>query len=168
MSQAIIYTLNGPIPWPTPATANAPIRQAISYALRSNSAIAALVSTRIYPNSVPQTAALPAITYQVVSITRGHHLTATDGVNSARVRFVVCTKNVIDGEAIAEAVRQRFDGFTGALFTASGGYVAVVETLALDEADGYTEPQDGTGRPFNFTLLDYLIRYREPRPTYGS
>ena len=40
--------------------------------------------------------------------------------------------------------------------------------LALDEADGYTEPQDGTGRPFNFTLLDYLIRYREPRPTYGS
>ena len=146
----------------------APIRQAISHTLRTDTAIRDLVSARIYPNSVPQTAALPAITYQVVSIARGHHLTATDGVNSARVRFVVCTKNVIDGETIAEAVRQRFDGFHGTLSTSTGGSVAVVETLAMNESDGYTEPQDGTGRPFNFTLLDYLIRYREPRPTYGS
>ena len=168
MSSPVVYTFNGPIPWPKPPTADSPLRQAISYTLRTDTAIVALVSTRIYPNSVPQTAALPALTYQVVSIIRGHHLAATNGVNAARVRFAICTKNVIDGEAIAEAVRQRFDGYRGTLSTSSGGSVVVIETLAMDESDGYTEPQDGTGRPFNFTLLDYLIRYREPRPTYGS
>lgn len=151
-----------------PLTVPASLRQAISHALRSDPYILSLVSTRSFPNVVPQTAALPSLTYQIVSIVRGHHLTATDGVNRAVVRFGVCTKNLTDGETIAEAIRQRFDGFHGALSTSSGGSVVVIETLSLDEADGYTEPQDGTGRPFNFTLLDYLIRYREPRPTYGS
>lgn len=78
--------------------------------LDTNAAVGALVDGRIYPLRIPQNTALPAITYQLVSLTpralQGCHLP-----DDALVQVSIFAKSYEQTLALSAAVRQALDGY---------------------------------------------------------
>jgi hypothetical protein len=141
------------------------IREALTAALMTDPTLASLIGDRIYPLYVPQTAVKPALAWQLVSLSRKDNraLDSTNRINRARFALSGVSKDPGDTTAVAEAMRQILDGFTGLLGTWPD-VVTVVETIADGEQDFIEGPIDGTGRPTYRTVCDYVIRYREPLP----
>jgi hypothetical protein len=81
-------------------------------AITSDGTVAALVSTRVYPEFMPQGVTYPAITYQRVSTVRTQLLSGID--NFTQVRVVVdCWDSSYSGaKALADAVKNALDGVT--------------------------------------------------------
>ncbi len=132
--------------------------------LLGDATVAALVGTRVYPVRLPQGGTFPAITYQRVSqVPVGRPTSGPPSVVAARVQFDVWSLNRdgVDGyaaaRALADAVRQRLDGKTGAL----GSGLTVVQDVRLDaERDtGYDE----TGELYRISL-DFTAWYPETSP----
>ena len=65
------------------------IEEALYSKLTGDAGVAALVSTRIYPNVVPQDIALPAVAYQRISTVRDMAHDGPTGVAHARFQFTV-------------------------------------------------------------------------------
>ena len=87
------------------------VAEALATEMRSDSGISTLVSTRIYPLTIPQDAELPAITYQEVSSVPEH--------------------------VITDAVRILMQDFTGTFGGGSG--VTVSRIFWEDEMDMYEQ-----------------------------
>lgn len=73
--------------------------------LSTASGVTSLVSTRIYPLVAPQDAALPYVTYQVVS-TEAHNQLSGAAPSERKVVQINCISNTYaNAKAIAEAVK---------------------------------------------------------------
>ena len=84
--------------------------------LKNNPAVAAIVSTRIYPLVIPQDQTQPAIAYQVVSELPDYSHDGR-GNSDIRVQFT-CQGNGNDysgARTVARAVRNAFDSWPGAV-----------------------------------------------------
>lgn len=127
------------------------IEQGIHWHLKSDSGVAALVSTRVYPVLLPQNPTYPAITYQRIS---GPRVPIYDGPSTmAAPRFQIdsWSETYAGAKALAEAVREAMDCFHG---TMSPVTVGVCEIIT--ETDLY----DDEARVFR-VLQDYRILHRE-------
>lgn len=150
----------GPQQAVTPPIAAVSIRKAVAAALAEEPTIAALVGDRIFPLFVPlvETEEFPALTYQLVSLTRSRHLRGPNGLARARVQITCISRNTDDADALADAVRV-FDGFVGVL----GGIAVVVETILDDERDRKVDAGDNSQCPYILTYFDFVFRFREPK-----
>lgn len=63
------------------------IESALFTALTGNAGLSALISTRIYPDAMPQGATLPCIVYQRISTPRTQGFGSTQAVIASRPRF---------------------------------------------------------------------------------
>ena len=89
------------------------IEQSIRKILADDSTVAGLVSSRIYPQVIPQGASMPAITYQQVSCNREFN---HDGpADFADFRFQInCWSNTYtQSRSLADAVRAALNGASG-------------------------------------------------------
>ena len=133
----------------------ATIEEAIYAHLTGNSGVAALVSTRIYPLTIPQDIALPAIAYQRIS---GPRIAAHDGptgVARARIQITCQAPTYAAAKGLAMAVRQALDTFSGEV-TVSGNKVMVEAAMLANEWDGY---EVVTGQ--STVRVDFQILYKE-------
>lgn len=101
--------------------------------------LTALVSTRVYPDKIPQGATLPCLTYQRISTPREHaHDTSGIGTDLAHPRFQfnawATTKS--SAKAINEQVRAAMNGKRGTIATG----VSINSALSADERYRY-EPE---------------------------
>jgi len=82
--------------------------------LTGDSAVAALVETRVYPGILSEQATRPALSYQVVSQVEDQTLLGPhSGLPQMRIQ-VDCWANSYEGVvALALAVMERFDGYQG-------------------------------------------------------
>ena len=118
--------------------------------LAADGAVAALVSTRIYPLVLPQNPTLPAVTFSRVSGLRLHDIAGAAGRGMPRISFSSWAETYTGAQTLAAAVRASLNGFIGVLATIS----AVVRLE--NEIDLY---EDET---FVYRILqDYIINHTE-------
>jgi len=81
--------------------------------LRNDASVAAIVSTRIFPNLAPQNAAVPYVTYQLIS-TVPHNLLKGAAPSERKVFQVNCISNTyLQAKSIAEAAKTAINGTVG-------------------------------------------------------
>lgn len=78
--------------------------------LIADSAIAALVAMRIYPDRASQAAALPYVIYQEVSLVGGYDLSGSDGTERRRIQFDAYSASKADALSLITRVKLIFDG----------------------------------------------------------
>lgn len=122
--------------------------------LGNASAVSSLVSSRIYPQLLPQSPTLPALTYSQISAIRTYVLAGD--VQKARRRFQIdCWAATHKASAqLADAVRNTLSGFYGSM---SG---TQVHFITLDNEHDLFDEQAGTTGVYRITQ-DYIISHLE-------
>ncbi len=156
-------TLFAPTLFPEPSgaiTVASTLEQAIVSRIAGSADLVALIGSRIEPHDVPQGGndepSYPCVVYRIVSDVHDHNLDGAAGVARAEIDFVARSMDFKDCQAIAEALRQLFDGYKGVI-----GAIAIRFTRLLPRASDY-DPNDDSGdrgahrksSPFKFTYLE--------------
>jgi hypothetical protein len=132
------------------------IESGIYSRLTTDSAIAAIVSTRVYPGRIPQNSAMPCLTYQMISGPRDYtHDGATKRVDS-RWQITVHAATYLAAAALSKLVRLRLSGVTG---TWDG--TMVTGCLLLDEGDIYDVDAESEAISRSGKRLDFRIYYTD-------
>ena len=130
--------------------------------LLADGTISGLVGTRIFPLKLPQAPTFPAITYQMISGGRSHTYGGAVGLASPRFQFDCWGATYLQAEALAEALRIRLDGFSGAMGASPSTVVQGV--FFQDERDLYEDGADlgtGSGAGVYRRSIDYFISHEE-------
>jgi len=107
------------------------IEKALKAILAADSGVSA-ITTRIYPNMIPQDPTFPLIAYQKISGPRDHHLQGPSGKAHPRFQIEAWAKTYTAAKDLANAIRTALDGET---FTS--GTVTIGSCLIQNEQDGY-------------------------------
>lgn len=113
------------------------IEEALYAYLSTEAGVAALASTRGYPNVAPQEVALPNYAYQRIS---GPELMDHDGnakLESGRFQFTCQGNEYRDAKNLVRAIRDALRGYYGLMGGASGVFVEGI--WIIGEYDGYNE-----------------------------
>ena len=129
----------------------ADVTEALYSQLAATAGLTALVSTRIYPDLMPQPPTLPAVVYQMISNVREERHGGQTG--DARPRFqVTCwASTALAAAAVAVQVRLAVMAMSGTIAA-----VAVIGAWNAGESRGY-EPD--TLR--HFVAVDFFVAHRE-------
>lgn len=119
--------------------------------LMAHPEVGPLVGNRIYPLALPQSPALPAVTYQRISTTRTRTKDGPTGAAEVRVQMSCWSMSYIEAKRVADAIRHALDGYRGSM---GGHYVYVAASEG--ELDFY-EPDTQLYQ----VAADYLIWYEE-------
>ncbi len=131
------------------------LQEGLSSFLGSNTAVSAIVGSRIYPSQVPQLSAaspLPAISYHEVHGDGEFSMDGPDQLQHSRMQFSCYGKVYADAKKLARTVRQELEAFTGEL--ADG---TVIEHMHREgEMDLFYDA------PFIYcTAVDFKIIYQD-------
>lgn len=78
------------------------IEEALKTYLQSVAAVSALISTRIYPETLPQEPTLPALKYDIISIERQHLIDFA----TAYIQYTSVATTHLGARALSDAVRK--------------------------------------------------------------
>jgi len=129
--------------------------------LASVAGVTALVSTRIYPDFLPQGYSVRtggALTYTIIDTVHDRLINGLSGIARSRIEFAAFASTRAGANLIAEAVRASdIIGLTGAMGGVSVESVSVASGIqTLDE-----RPTDGSQEHRYMTIFDYLFAYQE-------
>jgi hypothetical protein len=110
------------------------IEEGLYTKLSTTVGITNLISTRVYPNKLPQTVTLPAMTYQRIDTPRVHSHDSSGSAGTAHPRFQFdCWAETYSGaKAISDALRAALNGYKGTI-TSGANTVVVQGALIQDE-----------------------------------
>ena len=91
------------------------IESTLYAALSGDDGVAALVSTRIYPQIAPDSAAVPYITYQVVATTAHNILNGAPGTERKVIQVNCVSNTYTQAKSIAAAVKAAIEVNVGYL-----------------------------------------------------
>jgi len=143
---------------PGPLPRSKQIRQAVYSRLTSMPAITDLVGSRIYFGALPQSVSLlegPAVTYFIVSRPYGMVLGGSDGGSTARVQMSAHAINQQTSSAIAQAIRDSWDGFQGVV-----NEVDIMASILQGQIDLPSPPLAGSDQWLYQVSTDYLMLHR--------
>lgn len=130
------------------------VEEAVKARLGAVSGVTSLISTRVYPVKLPQSATLPAVTYQRVSTIRENAMAADPGVARTRLQ-VTCAADSYSGlKAVTEAVRAALQRYRGTV-----GGVVVLDVFLDNETDLFGEEENDAG--VYLTAQDFIVIHRE-------
>ena len=122
----------------------------VAYVL-DQSAITALIDTRIMPAPLRQDCEMPAISYQLISQRDDILHDGPKGLPDARVQFDCWADDYAGAKALAAAVKTAVHAYKGLM-----GDVQVERARVENIVDGY-EPNTGRQR----VVIDALLMYQE-------
>ena len=131
------------------------IELAIHALLTQDTAIAALVGSRIYPVTLPaelEAASLPAVTYQVISSSPEFALDGTV-FQSKRFDINVYSTRYLTGKTVQDAINNALTGASNTLL--SDGTTYLLGAFPGIETDDY-DPQSQTYR----ALVEYNVEWQ--------
>jgi hypothetical protein len=129
----------------------ADIEAAVYAVLTGDVTLSALVGGRVYPQPIPQEAALPAVAYQRISTRRVRSHSGPSGLARPRVQVTASANSYAQAKAVAAAVRGALDGLRA---TVAG---VEVQGAWLDgDVDEYGD--DGELRSVR---MDFMFWHRE-------
>jgi len=127
--------------------------------LHGFAAVAAIVGTHIYPDAMAEATALPAIRYQTIDQLEDSILDdgSSSGLFRRRVQIDCVAKKKSDAVALAQAVRDALDGFSGVVAAVPAASplltVYVNNVLRNNVLDDYEPERKTYRRILDFTLL---------------
>jgi hypothetical protein len=130
------------------------IEEAVNYHIENDAGIAAVVVDRIYPNTIPQDKALPALAYQVISRPGAMAHDGPPGIAWPRFQITAQANDYDEVVALINLVRVAFDGFTGLMGGAGG--IEVEGCFVKDVRDGWQFATERYTR-----RLDFVIHHQE-------
>lgn len=129
-----------------------------------------LVGERIRPEELLESDVYPAIVYGIVTSDPQHDLQGSSGAAFTRVQFN-CYGNTLDeADAVADAVEDVLDGFSGWLGEEPEGG-ADDERLWVDDCtlqnrySRKTGARQGEGRGRVYVVVDFLVSHSKPLPS---
>jgi Protein of unknown function (DUF3168) len=114
------------------------IEGAIVLTLKADSAVTAIVAGRVYPMIAPQSAAMPRVTYTIVSTDIDQILTGPSGLRITRMQIDNRATSYAQAKSLADLVRAALDNLSG-LIDSTDIQTVQVQTLI----DNYEQPTDG-------------------------
>jgi Protein of unknown function (DUF3168) len=123
--------------------------------LKADTTVATAVSGRVFPNIVPQGSAFPAISYNQVSGVRLYDINnGPTGRAMPRITINSWSDRYITVRQLADAVRERLNGFRGIMGSTNVG------RITLDnEFDTFEEEAGQSG--IHRVVQDYIISFEE-------
>jgi len=103
--------------------------------LSTDVGVSALVSTRIYPGTLPQNWTNPAISYQRISGERVRNLTGPAGRARPRIQIDCWADSYSGAKALATAVRSAMDGYAGLMGTTRVSSIVLESDTDFYETD---------------------------------
>ncbi len=138
------------------------IESAIYNELSTTAEITAVVSTRIYPQVAPESAAYPFITFLVVSEVPEHHMGGAAPLTRVMMQFDVWAETHAERVDIAEVLRNALDGFRGDMGTEN----LDIQSCFLENRSNFQESDtEGKAAPVFRTSMDFSIWHVLPVPT---
>lgn len=147
-------------PTPRPPYVAPRFRDAIGIRLSQSRAIAAIVGPRVYWQAIGAEGEWPALTYQVISTARPGDLDGPDGTADRIVQLAATSKEGSDLNALADVIRDEWNGFTG---TVNG--IEFLDVIVSSETETWEAPQEGTDLGATRLIVELTIHHREPIPT---
>src|SRR3989304_3050319 len=89
------------------------IEKALFTHVTTDTAIAALIGQRLFPNKIPQGQPLPAAEYTQSKGDRVHHMEGPAGMVDSEYTIICYGESYSSAKTLAEAVRKRMDGYSG-------------------------------------------------------
>lgn len=133
--------------------------------LLGSQAIADLVGDRIRPHFQPQTAQKPYVVYSVISADPQHHLLGASGLSFVRVQLDLYGDDFGQLEDLANAIRNRADGYKGTI-TVGDESLAVQCIELVDIATSAETANDGTDSGPHRIRMDFRISAPESIPSF--
>jgi hypothetical protein len=106
-----------------------------NYLASAPAGLVTLLAGRIYPLTLPQEAALPAVSYQRISTTGMRTMGAPRLGREATFQFDVWATSHASRLAVTDALRVALDGYSGTMGGAGG--VDVLAVQMQNDQDGY-------------------------------
>ena len=132
------------------------IEKALFAHLIADSTVVGLVEKRIYPNMVPQSAAMPAITYQQISGVRDHVMAGAVGLVKSRYQINCWAASYSGAKDVSEAVRKQLDGYSGTIDSCE------ISCIMLDNENDIPQVSPGSEKLTRYgKYLDFIIWYKE-------
>lgn len=123
--------------------------------LSTTAGLTSLVSTRIYPDVMPQPPTLPAVVYQMISNEREERHRGQTGDARPRFQITAWAVSAIAAAAVAEQIRLAVMAMDGTIATVDvHGVWNAGETRGL-------EIDDQTQVKRHYCALDFLIAHKE-------
>lgn len=121
--------------------------------LLTDAAVAALITARVYPISLPQEPTLPAVVYNRIDGAPAQFLSGSGSLKHARYQLdCYSTVSYSQAKAVAAAVNEALDGYRGSY---SGGTIKGI--TVLDDGTDLSEPELEEFR----VKLEYSVWYTE-------
>jgi len=133
-----------------------PVETAIYSVLCADGTVSPLVGTRIYPEVAPPGAALPHIVYTRISTPRIRSLGGTSGLLYPRFQIVSWASSYSGAKALADAVRNALDDYSGVV-----GTITVEDVYIEDEGDMMNLSPDVDALRMHGVRQDFIIWHRE-------
>lgn len=131
------------------------LETAVTAHLLAQPGLTALIGNRLYPMVIPQTATLPAVTYQRISSVRHSAMVADTGVATVRLSFNCWAAAYPQAKAVAKELRAALQRCADTIGSGANT-VSGVASFVVAEYDDY-EPDTGRYR----VMLDFEISHQE-------
>ena len=128
------------------------IGEALYGYLSTYAGLTALISTRLYPDILPQTPTYPAVTMQLISRVRDHLFHADSTMAKSRYQFSCFGLTRTSAKVVSKQIRLALQNYSGMM----GGLVSVSAVEIDGEIDNYE-----TDVKVYSTMLDFLIWHEE-------
>ena len=130
------------------------LEDAIYSQLVGDATIGAAVGTRVFPDVIPEDAALPAIAYQRISTPRLYSMSGPSGLAWPRFQFTMKATLYATAQALANALRASLSDYKGVM---GGGAGVRVDAIFIENE---TEDWDESPRTY-WRQMDAIIWHHE-------
>lgn len=131
------------------------IRPALREFLLGDATVAGLVAARVYPIKIPQGVNQASVVYTRISGVGDYKMEGPTGWAHPRIQIGAWAPTADAAVAVANAVKDRIDGFTGVM--GSGGNAVTVQgVFQADEREMYDDDVKLHG-----VSRDYFLHYEE-------
>lgn len=129
--------------------------------MSTNAGIIALTETRIYPNLATSRATFPYITFERIDNRSEHHMLAASKLARATYEISCWSDTAASLDAVAEAVRNAFDGFIGVM-----GSTIVRRARVEQNSDDFIDPTDGSQEGTFGDRIDVSLWFVQSVPVF--
>lgn len=117
----------------------------------AHAGLTALIGTRVYPGTLPQSTALPAVAYSRISRSRESVMGVDTDLARARYQLTAFARTPLAAKNVIEQIRACFQRWRG-----TAAAVVVDDVFISDDRDGYDQTLE-----LHAPSIDILMHYRE-------
>ncbi len=132
------------------------IYEALVAHLEAQAGLTALISTKIFPDEIPQGTALPAVMYITISDNKDHYLTGQSEQESPYIQFSVLANTKVSARAVADQIKLALSDYQGDM---GGVYVQYIRLE--NELPGLATTADGIIKKYTHDLEYEVIYVKE-------